>query len=561
MYKRMGLRCLALASVWLASACASVAPIDCTTFPSFHSAGVADSRSRAEYRNLLATAQSFPSPDRIALAGAYAALGNYEAAFEMASLPDGSGSREDAQLAIVGFASADGEIDVAQRALTSIDFRRNVARANLALAVALAKAGRLEEAAAADAAARGANPNTVLQYAYHSLLSGELTQRGDYAAALRQAEQIVDEFWPFRVNAMIRVAWSQYQDGDVNSALRTLAGARSLVDRSGESINRFGLEPDFTIVMAELFVLFGDHNSALDLLRSMVNVPRHDSSGRRDFQRVSAILILNKIESETGSAEAATLREEMEQVAVENLVLLDQRLGFGSDHRYYARVELVRLMLNEGKSDWLHSTADGLSRYVQVSLRSAIAHAEASRGNMDRAEEAVMKLDPWRDRCTVLASIYAEIGTPDRYEDSRRNTAVMEREGCHRLSVVFPHALYSELAIEAARSGDRVYACEALGSVQKRDILVRTVGGIATARAESNDFTAAQAVVRWAYSAGNVDGTEASQILSGIVLAASLESDGEDIYPPVLGQTRFYAELQRAAWRYPIWLDDGIWDQ
>ena len=542
------------------SACATVEPIDCLHFPAFGPAAT-DDELTVERRELLVAAQSYPSPDRVALAAGYAALEEYETAFDMASLPDGSGSREEAHLAIVGFAATNGAIDVARRALEPINYQRNQARANLALAVALGKVGRRDEALAAEEMARNANSGMVRPYAFHSLLSQELTELGNHQAALREAEEITGEYWSFRANAMIRVAWSRYQDGDIAGALKSLNDVQQLADESGSAGSRIGLFPEFELVLADMYVIFGDHASAIRLLRTATDINRHDPYGRNDFLRVSALLTLNRIIEETGLSEARALKAEVEQLAIENLIILDQRIGYLTGLQSNSKAELVRLLIEDGRSEFLNRTADTLGRYPRTALISAIALARASLGDMDLAEDAVMQLETWRDRCTALAAIYVEIATEDRRQDSVQNTMVMEREGCNRLSVVFPHALYSNLAIEAARLGDHDATCAALKSVGDSDVWRHTVAGITAVRAERYDPASARSVMRWAHATGNIDGTEASAVLAVASLIGLDNRDGSDEFPPVLGQTRLFAGLQLSGWRYPIWFDDGIWDQ
>lgn len=514
-----------------------------------------------ERASLIGEALSYPAPDRPSAAAAYSAMGDYQAAFAAASLSDGSGSREEAYLAIATTAASNGAIDVARRALEPIDYQRNVARANLAVAVALGKAGRHDEAAEYEQAARDANSNMIRRYAYHALLASELIRAGDLAGATQQADEISGEYWTYGANALLTIAWAQHENGEVEAARRTLRRVQGLVVRSGSAGSRLGIVPDFELIMAEMFVSFGDHAAALDLIRDATDIGRYKYYGQGDFDRVTAVLLLNTIEAETGYAYARTLADEIKQVAIDNLIVENRRIGFPTGFHYFSKVELVRLLIEEGRSEWLDATLGMLGRDARTSLITAIAQAEASLGNLDRAEIAAMSLERWRDRCTAFVMVFTELAMQERSEYALRIANAMEREGCSRLSVTLPHALFANLSVEAALLGDSEFTCEALRSVERNNIWISSIGGIAEARVRRRDYGAARDVVRWAYSTGNISGAEASQTLALIAFWDPEYRDEPEVFPPVLGTTSTFAALQRSIRRYPIWFEDGIWDQ
>lgn len=553
---------LAVAAVWMLSACATVEPVDCALFPQFGPEAVVEGQAVNERLELLALGRSFPSPDRVAMAAAYASLEDYGAAFEMASLSGGSGSREEAHLAIVNAAAANGSLETALRAAEPIDYSRNVARSNLAIAVAQGKAGQEQAAEESFEAAREANRNMVRQYAYYSLLSWELAQSGDFNRAIEQAQKIEDSYWGYRAHAMVRIAWEQHKAGFDSAALMTLQSVRSEFERADGPSPRWWTIRDMQFLLAELFFQLGDHQSSMSLLTDASEYFAEELYNAGDFDRVSASLLWDDLAEATGQSGPASRAEEFRQQAIQNLIIDDRTIGVPSAYHAFSKSEIVRWLLANGRSDWVYETfRDHDDHFAQRSLGEAIAQAEASLGNTDRAIAAAQAIDNKRSRCVALLLSFAEVSAQDRSENAARITDAVNTENCYWVVGGMPEGLHYDLAISAAEVGDRESACEAVRAIGSQGVWFGTVARIAIARAEKGDFTGAQAMVRWAHGSGNIDGTEASEILAVIAATNPSAPDADDIIPPVLGNTEAFAYLQRATRRYSVWYEDGIWDQ
>lgn len=545
----------------LLPACATVTPIDCAQFPSFGPNATSEGPALADRQELLAAAQSYPSPDRAALAGAFAALGKYDSAFEMASLPGGSGSQEDAHLAIVVAAAGNGDLDAALRANEQISYSRNVARANLAIAVVQGKAGQEQAARSSIDAAQDANSNMVRQYAYHSLLSWELAQAGEFDRAREQAELISDGYWGYRVHALVRIAWAQYEAGNANGAIGTLDRAASVVDRSGSPSLRWWSVRDFRFLLAELYLHVGHQVASDPQLRSASHTYMGELYNAGDFDRVSAVLLWDELAELAGRRLANGLDDDLEERAIQNLIVDNRTIGVPSLFHDFAKTELVRYLMEQGRSDWVYESRDSLDGDQRSSLGLAITHAEASRGNLDRALSAAAQIDDLRDQCIAYVWAFVELVDQDRGDDASRVVGMMEDRNCFRLAPELPDDLYADLAAGAAGLGDGTASCHALQAVERGEPWRTAVSDIAGARAAKGDFSAARAIVRWAHSVGNLGGTEASEILAAIAALEPASRDRSAVYPPVLGSTATFANLQRWTRRDPVWFEDGIWDQ
>ena len=496
------------------------------------------------------------------MAAAYAILEDYGTAFEMAALPGGSGSEEEAHLAIVNAAAANGSLDTALQAAESIDYSRNVARSNLAIAVAQGKAGLEQAAEASFDAARDANRNMVRQYAYFSLLSRELAQSGDFDRAIEQAQRIEDSYWGYRAHAMIRIAWEQHKAGLSSAGLATLQRARSEIEGADGPSPRLWTIADMQFLLAELFFHLGDYRSSMSLLTDASQYFAEELYNAGDFDRVSAALLWDDLAEATSQSSALSRADDLRQQAIQNLIVDDRTIGMPSAYHAFSKSEVIGWLLSNGRSDWVYEAfRDQDDHFAQRALGEAIAQAEASLGNIDRAIAAAQAIDNKRSRCVALLLSFAEVSAQDRSGDAARITQAVNREDCYWVVGGMPETLHYDLAIRAAEVGDRESACEAVRAIGSQGVWFGTVARIAIARAEKGDFAGAQAMVRWAHSIGNIDGTEASEILAVIAAIDPSAPDADDVIPPVLGTTEAFAYLQRTTRRYSIWYEDGIWDQ
>lgn len=555
-------RILGVAVSGLLAACATVEPIDCAQFPPFGPDAGSDDLAISERRELLSLGRSYSSPDRVAMAAAYANLEDYRTAFEMADRPGGSGSEEEAYLAIATVAADQGALDTALLAAEPISYSRNLARSNLAIAVAQGKAGLGEAAQASFGAARDANSNMVRQYAYHSLLSWEFAESGEFAKAIEEAGRIDDSYWGYRAHAMVRIAWEQYEAGDVSAAAETLRQARSEIGRAEYASPRYWTKPDMQFLLAEVFFQIGEYRESADLLVEASDHFASELYQAGDFDRLSASLLWADLAEATGQSQASRRANELRQQALQNLIVDDRTIGVPSILHWYSKTELVRWLIDNGRSEWVYETQTSLDDAdARISLGVSIAHAEASRGNPQQAVAVAQAIDDWRGKCFALILTFAEMSEQERAQDAMNVANIVNAERCYRLSSAFPDVFYGDLAANAAKVGDRVGSCRALEAIGTRDVWLDTIARIADARAAKGDVDGVLSVVRWAYSSGNIDGTEASRILAAIAATRQSDRNPDDVFPPVLGTTEAFADLQRVSRRYSVWYEDGIWDQ